>query len=141
MYIGKYYHTLDKNGRISLPSEFRQKNTQWIVTRGLDGGLMVFPEENFHKVLEQIKDKSFTRKAHRDLTRLLTNEAKTLEADKQGRVQLPEYLTKFAGLDQTVVWVGSYNYLEVWDRDRYHNYMDELEPQYEAIAESFDQNE
>lgn len=137
MLIGTYYHTLEDTGRVSLPKPFRDEQETWIVTRGLDGCLFLLKPEQFTSELQQITNRTFTSKDTRDLTRLFANEAKQVTPDKTGRVQLPEYLIKFAGLSKSVVLVGSLTRIEVWDRDRYHNYLAALEPQAEALAEKF----
>lgn len=136
MLIGKYYHHLEAKGRLSLPAKFREVGKDWIVTRGLDGCLFLLQEGNFKKELEKIADSSLTKKANRDLLRLMTNEAQEVSADSNGRVNLPDYLIKFAGLTKATVIVGSLNHLEVWDQERYHNYIDQIEDQAETIAES-----
>lgn len=136
MLIGKYYHHLEDNGRLSLPAKFREVNREWIVTRGLDGCLFLLQESNFKKELEKIAQSTFTKKANRDLIRLMTNEAKELKVDENGRVNLPDYLIEFAKLKKSVVVVGSLNHLEVWDQNTYHNYIDQIEGQAESIAES-----
>ncbi len=141
MLIGKYYHHLEAKGRLSLPAKFREVNQQWIVTRGLDGCLFLLQESNFKKELEKIAQSSFTKKANRDLLRLMTNEAQEINADQNGRVNLPDYLIKFAGLQKNVVVVGNLNHLEVWDQEKYHHYIEQIEPQAETIAESIKQNE
>lgn len=140
MLIGKYYHHLEANGRLSLPAKFREVNKEWIVTRGLDGCLFLLQESNFKKELEKIAQSTFTKKANRDLLRLMTNEAKELTADENGRVNLPDYLIEFAKLKKSVVVVGSLDHLEIWDQDKYHQYIDIIEDQAESIAESIDQN-
>ena len=138
MLLGKYYHTIEANGRVSLPKQFRTEYKNWIVTRGLDGGLFMFGEEVFQQELNQLEERSFTQKRNRDFVRLMTNEAKQVTPDSTGRVQLPEYLISFAGLTKDVVIVGSLNKVELWDRDKYHQYLAQLEPEAEAIAESLD---
>lgn len=136
MLIGKYYHHLEANGRLSLPTKFREVNQEWIVTRGLDGCLFLLQESNFKKELAKIAQSTFTKKANRDLLRLMTNEAKELNADENGRINLPDYLIKFAKLEKNVVIVGSLDHLEVWDQEKYHGYIDQIENQAESIAES-----
>jgi MraZ protein len=66
----------------------------------------------------------------------MTNEAKELEVDDNGRVNLPNYLIDFANLKKNIVVVGSLNHIEVWDQDHYHDYIDQIENQAESIAES-----
>jgi len=135
MFIGKYYYKLQANGRISLPKGFRDESEDWVVTRGLDGCLFIFKADRFQEELGQLADHSFTKKAHRDLTRIMTNEAQEIKADDNGRVHLPKYLINFAELKQEIVIVGSYNRIEVWDQESYHQYVDQLEAQAEEIAE------
>lgn len=136
MFLGRYYHTLEEKGRVSLPKAFRDHNTEWVVTRGLDGGLFLIPMESFQKELNALETRSFTKKAHRDFVRLMTNDAKVIEPDQQGRVQLPEYLITFAQLSKDLVIVGSYTRVEIWDKEVYHRYIDTLEPLSENLAET-----
>lgn len=139
MFIGRYYHTLEANGRLSLPKTFREQAEQWIVTRGLDGGLFVFKQTDFENQLRELNERTFTMKSNRDFIRLMTNEAQSVTADMNGRVQLPEYLIEFAGLNKNLVIVGSYGWLEIWDREKYHAYLDQLEANAETIAENLTQ--
>lgn len=141
MLLGTYYHTLEATRRLSLPKQFRNSTETWIVTRGLDGCLFLIPQERFTEELQEIAQRSFTNKDTRDLTRLFANAAAEVSPDAHGRVQLPEYLTQFAALEKHVVLVGSLTRVELWDRDKYHNYMTALEPQAEALAERFNDTE
>ena len=138
MLIGKFYHHLEENGRLSLPKKLRQQQENWVITRGLDGCLFILSKEQFQSQLAQISHGSLTKKANRDLLRLMTNEATELQVDTNGRVTLPNYLIDFAQLKKQIVIVGILDHLEVWDQDRYHHYIDQLEPQAESIAERVD---
>jgi MraZ protein len=138
MFIGRFYHTLEANGRLALPKSFREQASQWVVTRGLDGGLFLFRKEDFAKQIEELAERTFTTKTHRDFVRLMVNNAHELEPDSLGRVLLPEYLINLAQLAKQVVVVGSFSYLEVWDQAKYHAYLDQLEPQAESIAEQLE---
>lgn len=138
MFIGRHYHKLEDKGRLSLPKKFREQAADWIVTRGLDGGLFIFKKEDFLKRVEELATRTFTKKKNRDFVRLMVNEAQEVRADNNGRVSLPEYLIKLANLKKDLVVVGSFNYLEVWDARKYHEYLDDLESQAQDIAESIE---
>lgn len=140
MFIGKYYYKLENQGRISLPKSFRSLAKEWVVSRGLDGCLFLFSKQQFAKEIGSLASSTLTKKHNRDLTRLMTNEALELIADKLGRVNLPDYLISFAKLSKNVVLVGSFNKIEIWDQDRYHQYVAQIENQAEVIAESIDVN-
>lgn len=141
MFIGTYYHTIEEKGRVSLPKKFRESGDQWVITRGLDGGLFLFLKNRFAIELEKLAHQSFTKKAHRDFIRLMTNEAQEIELDKLGRLLLPEYLRATAQLTKDIAVVGSYERIEIWDVQKYHKYIDKLEKNAEAIAEMVETHE
>lgn len=141
MFIGSYYHHLEEQGRLSLPKKFREQVSAWVITRGLDGGLFLLPANDFEAEIEKIAQLSFHKKNNRDLLRLLSNEASELEADENGRVYLPKYLIDFAQLRKEVVVLGSGRYLEIWNRDRYHQYIDGVEAQASEISEAVEVEE
>lgn len=138
MFIGKYYYKLQANSRVSLPKAFRNSQNRWVITRGLDGCLFVFESSKFKQEIDHLAQRSFTKKAHRDLMRIMSNEATEVEVDNNGRVHLPEYLIEYANLKEELVIVGSFNRIEIWDREKYHNYSSQLENQAEVIAESIE---
>lgn len=135
MFIGRYYHTLEEKNRVSLPKKFRDQETNWIVTRGLDGGLFLFVQSEFEERLRELQTRSFTKKDHRDFIRLMTNDAQEALVDRNGRITIPEYLKNFAHLTKDVVMVGSFSRIEIWDVETYHAYIDQIESQAEEIAE------
>lgn len=140
MFIGRYYHTMEDKGRLSLPKPFREQQSDWVVTRGLDGGLYLFPQHTFAEQLQQLTDRTFTKKHDRDFVRYLTNDAHQVTVDSNGRVLLPEYLRQFAQLTKEAVVVGSFTYIEIWNPNTYHTYIDNVEQQAEHIAETIETN-
>jgi len=135
MFIGKYYHTVEDKGRVSLPKKFRDQVEEWVITRGLDGGLFVFDKKQFNQEIAELAQSSFTKKTIRDFTRLMANEAAEAIPDKTGRILIPEYLLERADIRKEVVIVGSISRIEIWDREKYHQYLDEISAQAEEIAE------
>ncbi len=140
MFIGKYYHKLEDNGRVSLPKKFRDEHKAWVITRGLDGSLFLFKAEDFEAEIAKLEARTFTKKINRDFIRLMTNEAQLVNNDSNGRVQLPEYLIQLAKLEKEVVIVGSHSRVEIWNRETYHTYVDSIESQAEEIAEKFEES-
>lgn len=139
MYIGRYYHQIEEKGRVSLPKKFREQGSEaFIVTRGLDGGLFLYPQVTWEETINKLSEKTETKKMHRDYVRLMTNDAQEVEVDKLGRINLPDYLRKFAHLQKDVVIIGSYSKIEIWDVTLYHNYIEQLEKNAENIAENIE---
>ena len=60
MFYGEYLHTIDRKGRLILPAKFREsaKNNfidRFFITRGLDGCLFMFSEEEWHNQEQRFK--------------------------------------------------------------------------------------
>lgn len=127
MFIGTYYHTLEDQNRIAVPKSFRSELTPGsVLTYGLDGCLFLFTAESWNKLVEKLETLPLTSKPARDFLRLLTYHATPVEPDKLGRTKLPENLIKLAGLTKDVVFAGALTRIEVWDKARYHAYVDGL---------------
>jgi MraZ protein len=60
----------------------------------------------------------------------------TVTFDRLGRILIPEHLRLAVGLTKHVVIVGSVNRVEIWDRERYHTYSQDIETKIETLAES-----
>lgn len=136
MFIGRYYNQLESKGRVCLPKQIRQGCSDWVITRGFDGGLFLFPSLDFQNELAKMDRLQFTKANHRNLIRLLTNEAQNVTTDKTGRILIPEHLQKLAQLKKSLVVVGSLSRVEIWDRDLYHQFLDNISQSAESIAET-----
>ncbi len=137
MFTGTYYHTIEAKGRLSLPKEFRtQLPEQIILTPGIDGGLFVFEKQEWQQQLDQLEHRVFTKKQHRDFERVIANKVVEVELDTVGRILIPDFLRTYAQLEKDVVVVGSFSKIEVWNRERYHQYIETLEKQEANITES-----
>ncbi len=130
MFIGTYYHTLETQNRLSVPKTFRQElSTGSVITYGLDGCLFIFTAESWTKLVGKLETLPLTSKPARDFLRLLTYHAAPLDTDKLGRTRLPENLLKISGITKEVVFAGALTRVEVWDKSRYHAYVDGLASQ------------
>jgi MraZ protein len=57
------------------------------------------------------------------------------EVDRQGRVGVPSPLIEHAGLSRDVVVAGVRDHLEIWDRARWREHLQEIEGSAEHVAE------
>lgn len=120
MFMGEYNHTVDTKGRLIIPSKFRELlGEEFIVTKGLDGCLFVFPQNEWHIFEEKLRTLPLTQKGARQFTRFFVAGATPCELDKQGRILLPATLREFAGLDKDVVLAGMLNRIEIWSKAKW----------------------
>ena len=114
--IGEFTYNIDAKGRIVMPNKFRSfLGDVFIVTRGLDGCLFVFPEKEWQQFESKLSGLPMTSKEARSFTRFFFAGACECTPDKQGRVMLPANLRQFARLDKTAVVVGLNNRIEIWN--------------------------
>ena len=137
MFIGEYNHTVDNKGRLSIPSKFRRKLREGVViTRGLDSCLFLYPKVEWEKLATKLSQLSISQANNRAFSRLMLAGAWDVKLDKQGRVMVPDYLRKYAGLSKKTVIAGLFNRLEIWDVDKWSKYKDGTEKSSNEIAEA-----
>jgi MraZ protein len=136
MLLGEYRHNLDIKGRVAIPAKFREKlETGAIVTRGLDNCLFLFAEAEWKALAEKLVALPLAQANSRAFVRLMLSGAMDVEFDTQGRILIPDYLRKYAGLGKEVVVAGLYNRIEIWDGPTWERYKAKTEGASEEIAE------
>lgn len=134
MFMGEYNHTIDAKGRLIIPSRFRELlGEEFVLTRGLDGCLSIYPMDEWVAFEEKLRALPLTNKDARTFSRFFVAGATTCQLDKQGRILVPQTLRQFAGLDKDVV-LTDLNRIEVWSKEKWSencNYDD-----MDSIAES-----
>ncbi|MCH8329827.1 MAG: division/cell wall cluster transcriptional repressor MraZ [Bacteroidetes bacterium] len=141
MFYGEHEHTLDRKGRLIIPSKFRevaQANyvEKFFVTRGLDKCLFFFTEEEWKNQEAKFKSLSFTKSEARRFNRLYFSGACELTVDKQGRVLIPKYLKDFAGIRHDVIVIGVSNRIEIWAKDKWKEFYEASKDSFEETAEN-----
>ena len=123
MFFGEYEHSIDAKGRVILPSKFREKiGDKCYVTRGLDNCLNVYTEEAWEGFVAKFRSLPMGREDVRKAQRFFIGGAAELEADKMGRVSLPQNLREYAQLEKEVVVIGNVDHVEIWSVDVWGNY-------------------
>lgn len=136
MLLGEYRHSIDAKGRIALPAKFRAKLKEGaIITRGLDHCLFVFGMKEWEKLAEKLSALPLAQANSRAFARLMLAGASDVEIDGQGRILIPDYLRKYAGLGKLAVVAGVMNRLEVWDHETWQRYKSRTESASDDIAE------
>lgn len=127
MLIGEYEHSVDVKGRLIMPSKLRDEiGYKFIVTKGLDGCLFVFPIKEWEIFQEKLRALPVSDKNARDFTRFFFAGATECEMDKQGRFLISSNLREFAGLDKDVVTIGMNTRLEIWSKEKWQKCDEEI---------------
>ena len=136
MFIGEYHHSLDEKGRLIIPTKYRSVLVKGaVVTRGLDNCLFLYPKDEWEKLAAKLANLPLSQANTRAFARLMLAGAMDVTPDKMGRMVLPDYLRKYAGLGKNLVLAGLYSRLEVWDAEEWKKYKAGTEKASGDIAE------
>ncbi len=139
---GSFQRSLDEKHRFSIPKSIRDAlqdaagNLVVYLAPGTDRSLVVYTEQAFAELGNQLGQGPPTAGDVRAFSRLFYAQAQRVEVDRQGRVRIPTELVALAHLDKEVVLLGVRDHLEIWDREHWDHYLDQKQPYYDEIAES-----
>jgi len=116
MFLGQYQHSIDVKGRLTIPSRFREllADDGAYILQGFDRNLMVLPGPAFERVSDRVNSLSITDSKARLLRRQVFSTAEKVEADRMGRILIPDFLRQAAHLETDAFIVGAGNYFEIW---------------------------
>ncbi len=135
MLTGEFNHSIDVKGRLIIPSKFREiLGEDFVITKGLDGCLFVYPQEEWKTFENKLRTLPLTNKDARTFTRFFLGSAVDGGLDKQGRVLISSALRNFAGLDKEVVLVGVLDRIEIWDKAKWDEKNAAVEENMDDIA-------
>lgn len=135
MFMGEYNHTIDEKGRITIPSKIREQlGEEFIITRGMDKCLFIYPKKEWEKVIDKYKELPNTKDA-RNFMRFFLSGATLSEFDKQGRINIANPLISYAALKKECVIIGVNERLEIWDKEAWNNFLEQNEESFSDIAD------
>lgn len=137
LFYGEYQHTIDPKGRVIVPSKFREGlGEKFIVTKGLDNCLFVYSSEEWSILEAKLRSLPFTDRNARAFVRFFFAGATECELDKQGRINIPQNLREYANFEKDILVVGVSNRVEIWDKQKWNDYVSDENISAEDIAQN-----
>ena len=142
MLLGQYEGKVGEKNRTALPKKLREEiGEKLIITLGYENSLIIVSESGWKALLEGTEGRPFIEKPARETQRYLLGGATFVELDPKGRFVIPEYLRRFAKIKTEVVFLGLSRYVELWDREIWETYRQNLEKNIENISQKLIKNE
>ncbi len=136
MFIGEYNYSIDEKKRLAVPAKFRSLlGKKAVITKGLDQCLFIFSTKEWKTLSEKISKLPLTQSDARGFTRLMLGGAMEVSIDSMGRILIPDYLKKYAGLKKKVSLIGVLNRIEIWGEESWDKYKNQTEKEGDNIAE------
>ena len=119
-FTGEYNNSLDGKNRLNIPAKFRKaldpvNDRTFVLTQGFDQCLLLYPLNEWQEVENQLSQLSSIRSRDREFVRSITRHAIPVQYDGQGRIQIPEALIIFSGIQKDVNIVGMIKKIELWN--------------------------
>ncbi len=116
MFLGRYHHTIDGKGRLTVPARYRDLLAAEgaYLTQGFDQNINVYPPQIFERISLRVNKLNMTDPNARSLRRLMFSNAEHVVLDRTGRILIPQFLREESKLDSEAVIIGMGDYFEIW---------------------------
>ncbi len=142
MFRGRYEHSMDAKGRLSIPSGFRveiqRRSEKAPVLTNFGDHLALYPADVWEAKEQDLLSLSDLQTDVQDLQRYVIAEANDAPIDNQGRILIPALLRKDAELGSKVILAGVLNKIEIWAPERFEQKKQMTQMRLTSIQESVD---
>ncbi len=139
--IGTYECKADAKGRVMLPSSLKKQ-----LASGFEQGfvlkravfqpcLELYPMNEWESLMAKVNKLNRFKKKNNDFIRRFTAGVRVLELDASGRFLVPKDLVNFAGISKDVVLSAAVNIVEIWDKNKYEQAIDDAAIDFADLAE------
>ncbi len=140
MFRGRFEHTVDSKGRVSIPARFREllaeKYDDRLILTNFDRCLVAYPYEEWRVLEERVSSLSMVKKEVKAFQRFFISGATECPIDKLGRVLIPPTLRDYAQLGRNVVFAGMLRKFEIWSKERWLEEIKHSEVDFEGMGEA-----
>jgi len=126
---GRFHHTMDSKGRVSIPAGFRTElrvdgDAAPVLTNLVDcPALGLFSQTRWLEIEERLASMSQMQPELQAVRRMLVSGAEDCGLDGNGRILIPPHLREHAGLEREVTIAGVGSRIEIWDKTRFEEEM------------------
>lgn len=120
-FFGAHQHRIDAKGRVALPAVFRagfgEELVCFVVPEQSQKALAVYPADEFKAMVDRLQEaKRNGRFSQREFTNLMAAVAQS-SIDSQGRINIPDHLRAYAGIEKDATLIGVANHIAVFAAD------------------------
>ncbi len=138
MFTGRFVHTIDSKGRVSIPAGLRvelqrQSDRPPILTNMLDC-LALYSRDNWEVYAQKLIEVDPFRLEGHELQRFMLSGACEVPPDAQGRILIPPHLREHAKLDKEVTIAGVGPRIELWSKERFDAEMSRTQARFREIS-------
>ncbi len=140
-FIGTYECKADAKGRFMMPAAIKKQllpmlEEGFVMRRSVfQPCLELYPMREWNVVMEKIGKLNRFNKKHNDFIRRFTAGVKMVDVDANGRLLIPKDLIAVAGITKDLTIASAVNIIEIWDKEKYENAIDESALDFADLAQ------
>lgn len=144
---GEYVCKLDAKGRMMIPARIKtalpkspdQEDADLHITlrRGFEPCLTLYSQTEWARIFQRIVALDEFNQEQRNFQRSFLRGCTEIELDKTGRFLIPKTMLRYAGLEKEAILVGMGNRMEIWNPERYEEFLIQDEETFSALAEKY----
>lgn len=97
--------------------------------------LELYPMTEWELLMQKVNGLNRFRKKNNDFIRRFTAGVKMIEVDAAGRLLIPKDLIVFSGINKDAVVSSAINIIEIWDKVKYEQAIDDATLDFSDLAE------
>ncbi|MCL8006969.1 division/cell wall cluster transcriptional repressor MraZ [Gelidibacter japonicus] len=139
--IGTYECKVDAKGRLMLPVAIKKQllpalQDGFVLKRAVfQPCLELYPMTEWETLMQKMNKLNRFKKKNNDFIRRFTAGVKVVEVDSTGRLLIPKDLMVFSGISKEIVVSSAINIVEIWDKDKYEQAIDDAANDFADLAE------
>ena len=139
---GEYECKLDPKGRLVLPAKIKANlpeasGNQVVLMRGFEPCLIIYPKVEWKVIYDKVAGLYEFNEEYRQFQRNFFRGNSEVELDNVGRFVVPKSMSRYAGLENEVIVVGLGNRVEIWNPERYDDYLIKDQAAFSKLAQQF----
>lgn len=137
---GQAEYSVDSKGRTAIPAKMRlalspDAQGTFTLTKGFEPCIYVYPLDQWKIKEDEYGRLNTNNRDARHLVRMILMWAEEVSLDGQGRISLPKALSDYAGIGDKVLIIGAMDRIELWNPERFADYLQDHTDDQETLAE------
>jgi MraZ protein len=139
--IGTYECKADVKGRVMVPAGLKKQLSPsmadgYVIKRAVfQPCLEMYPMNEWNELMQKMGQLNRFNRKNNDFIRRFTAGVRTVELDATGRLLIPKDLSSFAGIKKDLVISSAINIVEIWDKEKYEQAINDTANDFADLAE------
>jgi len=139
--IGTYQCKADVKGRVMVPADLKKQlspvaGSGFVLKRAVfQPCLEMYPMDEWQALMKKMGGLNRFNRKNNDFIRRFTAGVRTVDMDAAGRLLIPKDLLSFAGIHKELVISSAINIVEIWDKEKYEQAIDDAANDFADLAE------